>query len=425
MGRTRLDRRRAPRGFSSANTVVWLPLLLMMGWWALENALLFRWAYRAQATADAAALAAAARYRDGREAASEDAVAAAGSALGPAGPITIDVGDGRSGGEDLEFGTWDEETREFTGDPEDGGEAVRVTVRFAPGHPNGAPAMILGRLFGAGPVAMTRRSTAVYVPPRHETSVLATAAEGAGVSMRGSARLSCRGGVSLATSSADAAQLATGTQASIAVLRVAGAVDDASEPQVDGAIEEGASVPDDPFTSLAMPASGAADAKDILLDRTGTTFIAPGTHVGIDSDAGIIVLQPGLHRFAGPIVLGGSAHLQLAAATVQLDPGSGIALSGSASIAGTPAATVPGWEGFAIVARGMPTLSIGESASIDVEGMCYAPQADAEVSGGATLRAASTILRSLTLVEGASAEFDGEIEALETDPVPGRARLVR
>ncbi|MFM9144027.1 MAG: hypothetical protein ACKORL_01295, partial [Phycisphaerales bacterium] len=174
MTRRRPQHRSARRGFSSANTVVWLPVIIMMAWLALEVALLYRWAYRAQAAADAGALAAAARYRDGRAAASDDALAAAGASDGPAGPITIDVGDGTSGGEDLEFGTWNEDTRTFSEDPAEGGEAVRVSVRFAPGHPNGAPSLILGGLFTPGGISMTRRSTAVYVPPRHETSMLVT-----------------------------------------------------------------------------------------------------------------------------------------------------------------------------------------------------------------------------------------------------------
>ncbi|MFM8872702.1 MAG: pilus assembly protein TadG-related protein [Phycisphaerales bacterium] len=117
MTRRRPQHRSTRRGFSSANTVVWLPVIIMTAWLALEVALLYRGAYRAQAAADAGALAAAARYRDGRAAASDDALAAAGASDGPAGPITIDVGDGTSGGEDLEFGTWDEDTRTFSEDP--------------------------------------------------------------------------------------------------------------------------------------------------------------------------------------------------------------------------------------------------------------------------------------------------------------------
>ena len=417
--------RHARRGFSSANTVVWLPVVIMMSWLALDVALLYRWANRAQAAADAAALAAAARYRDGREAASEDALTAAAGTQGPAGPIAIDVGDGTSGGEDLEFGTWDEDTRSFTADPVDGGEAVRVTVRFAPGHANGAPSMILGRLFTPGGISMTRRSTAVYVPPRHETSMLMTSTLGAGISMRGTSMLSSRGGVSLATTSSDAAQLTSGTRGSVAVLRTAGAIDDLSESQVDGAVEEGAAIPDDPLAAAPLPALDRSAAQPIVLDSSGTTLVAPGVHAGLSAASGTIVLQPGLHQFTGPLVLDAGAQLQLSAATVQLDAGALLAVAGSASVIGTPATTVPGWEGVAIMTRGSGALALEGASMLDVDGMCYAPQSDVELSGASTLRAQSVIARSMALSDTATIILNGDIEALEADPVPGRARLVR
>ena len=398
----------------------------MMTWLGLEVALLYRWAYRAQAAADAAALAAAARYRDGRETASEDALAAAGGSRGPAGPITIDVGDGMSGGEDLEFGTWDEETRTFTPDRAEGGEAVRATVRFAPGHPNGAPTMILAGLFTPGGIAMMRSSTAVYVPPRHETSALLTATLGTALSLQGTSVLSSRGGVSLATGSSDAAAIASGARASVAVLRTAGSFGQASRERIDGALEEGQSIPDDPFADVPLPSIDAGSAAPISASSSGTTLVRPGVHAGLVASGGTIVLQPGLHQFVGVISLQGSATLQLAEATVQLDAGVPLALAGAATVTGTPASGVPGWEGAFLITRGdLSSWSIGGSAVIDVEGMLYAPIADVSVEATGVLRASSAIVRTLTCTEGSSVEFDGEIEALESDPVPGRARLVR
>ena len=417
--------RRSRRGFSSANTVVWLPVIIMMSWWGLENALLYRWAYRAQAAADAAALAAAARYRDGREVASEDALTAAGATDGPAGAVTIDVGDGDAGGEDLEFGLWDEDTRTFTPDPEDGGEAVRVTVRFARGHPNGAPTMILGGLFTPGGISITRRSTAVYVPPRHETSMLATAAAGTGLSLRGTSSVSTRGGISLATTSSDAAELTSGARVSVAVLRTAGAIDDDSELRLDGALEEGADIPQDPFASLPLPALDPSAAQQIQLNGSAATLVPPGVHSGLAASAGTIVLQPGLHQFVGAIVLDGSAALQLSSATIQLDPGAGLLMSGSASLTGAPSASVPGWAGAAVIGRGAMPWAIEAGALLDVDGLLYAPESDVGASGSAMVRAGSAILRSLSLADLATLTLDGEIDVLETDPVPGRARLVR
>jgi len=426
MKRPSTHHRHAQRGFSSANTVVWLPVIIMMSWLAVEVALLYRWAYRAQAAADAAALAAAARYRDGREAASEDALSAAGASNGPAGAITIDVGDGTSGGEDLEFGLWDEDTRTFTGDPVDGGEAVRVTVRFAPGHPNGAPSMILGGLFTPGGISMTRRSIAVYVPPRHETSMLVTSPIGSTLALQGTSVLSARGGVSLATNASGAADVDPGARLSVAVLRTAGALDEQSEERVDGAIEPGATIPGDPLVPVPTPAIDGSAAKPIAVDPSGDTSVAPGVHDSLFASAGTIVLQPGLHQFTGPISLQGTAVLQLRDATVQLDAGVALALGGSATVTGTPAATVPGWEGVFLLSRGdLSSWSFDGGSAIDVDALMYAPGADIAVQGAAALRPGSAIVRTMIMTDAATAVLNGEIEALETDPVPGRARLVR
>ena len=406
--------------------MVWLPVVIMMSWLALEVALLYRWANRAQAAADAAALAAAARYRDGREAASADAVTAAGASAGPAGPITIDVGDGESGGADLEFGTWDEDTRTFTPDPAEGGESVRVTVRLAPGHPNGAPSMILGGLFTPGGISMTRRSTAVYVPPRHETSALVTATLGTGLTLQGTSVLSSRGGVSLATSSTDAAVIASGARASVAVLRTAGTLGSQSRDALDGALEDGATIPEDPYAPAALPAIDASAAAPIALEPSGVTLVAPGVHAGLVASGGTIVLQPGLHQFVGVVSLAGTASLQLSGATMQLDAGVALALSGSASVTGTPSTGIAAWDGAFLMTRGdSSSWSITESAMVDVEGLLYAPGADLSVESAAGLRAASLVVRTLTGNGTSSVTLVGEIEALETDPVPGRARLVR
>ena len=425
MAGPRFHPRRTERAFSSANTVVWLPVIIMMSWWALENALLYRWAYRAQAAADAAALAAAARYRDGREAASDDAASAAAATDGPAGAIAIDIGDGTSGGEDLEFGTWDEDSRTFTPDAEDGGAAVRVTVRFAPGHPNGAPRMVLAGLFTPGGISITRRSTAVHVPPRHETSVLATASSGAGLELQDSATVSTEGGLSLATTSSEAAELAAGTRASVAVLRTAGSVPPGSKARVDGAIEEGTIIPQDPFRSTGMPPIALAEAQPIVLDPSGRTIVTPGVHTGLSASDGTIVLQAGLHQFAGPISLQGTAHLQLSAATVQLGPGAALQLSGSATMSGTPSASVAGWERAALISRRPNPWVMDGGAVVDVDGLCYVPESALTLGGSAVLRAGSVISRTVSLSGTASAEVDGDIEPLATDPVPGRARLVR
>jgi hypothetical protein len=270
-----------------------------------------------------------------------------------------------------------------------------------------------------------RRSTAVFVPPRHETSMLATATAGTGLSLRGTSSVSTRGGISLATTSSDAVELTSGARVSVAVLRTAGAIDDDSEMRLDGALEEGADIPQDPFASSPLPALDPSAAQEIPLNGSTATLVPPGVHSGLAASTGTIVLQPGLHQFVGAIVLDGSAALQLSSATVQLDHGASLVVSGSASLTGTPSASVPGWAGAAVIGRGGTPWAIEVGALVDVDGLVYAPEADVEISGSAMVRAGSTILRTLSLADLAMLTLDGEIDALETDPVPGRARLVR
>ena len=122
----------------------------------------------------------------------------------------------------------------------------------------------------------------------------------------------------------------------------------------------------------------------------------------------------------------GTAALQLRDATIQLDAGVALSLGGSATVTGTPAATVPGWEGVFLLSRGdLSSWSFDGAAVVEVDGLMYAPSADISVQGLAALRPASAIARTVTMTDAATAVLNGEIEALETDPVPGRARLVR
>lgn len=86
---------------------------------------------------------------------------------------------------------------------------------------------------------------------------------------------------------------------------------------------------------------------------------------------------------------------------------------------------MPGWEGVAVIGRRAAPWSIEAGATIDVDGLVDAPAVDAWISRAAPVRAASAILRSPTPSGLATMMLDGEIEALETDAVPGRARLVR
>jgi hypothetical protein len=111
---------------------------------------------------------------------------------------------------------------------------------------------------------------------------------------------------------------------------------------------------------------------------------------------------------------------------VQLDAGVALALGGSATVSGSPSDAVPGWTGVFLLSRGdLSSWSFDGECVVDVDGMIYVPGIDVSVQGAASLRPASAIVRTLTCTDSGSVDLGGEIEALETDPVPGRARLVR
>ena len=69
---------RFARGISTIWMVIALPVVMMMAWLALEIGLVVKSGNQAKLAADAIALAAAARFGDGWEGASQDAFAAAG-----------------------------------------------------------------------------------------------------------------------------------------------------------------------------------------------------------------------------------------------------------------------------------------------------------------------------------------------------------
>ncbi len=421
---SRLQPRSNCRGISSIKTIVALPAILMFAWLSVEIGLALRAFNHAKIASDAISLAAAARYRDGFSASVDDAMAAAAGNRAPSGAVQIAIGDGPDGGGDVEFGRWDDLTRSFVTDPA-GGPAVRVTVRFASDHPNGAPGLVFPGLFTPAFFAIERSSVAVYTPPKHITSLLVAGSAAPTVSLADAGRLVARGGVSVPCDG-DFAVSITGT-ASIeaAVVRIEGAIDAGSESAIEGSIEQQLAVADDPFAAVALPPLDPAGASEIQHDDLGTTLVAPGVHAGLTASGGVIILEPGLHQFAGPISLSGNASLQLDGATIQLADGFGIEVREQASITGTPSTTLPDWSERWAIQRSPSTWSIGGSGTVAVEGDLYAPSTSLEVGGTAEVGMLAVIVGSLVIGNQAIVSIDGGIDELETAVVPGRARLVR
>ena len=418
----------ARRGISAVLVLGAIPAMLLIAWMGVEIGLAVRSVNQARLAADAAALAAAARYADGFETANDDALAAAQACRGPNGPVSISVQDAPGGGGDVVFGQWDDEARIFTPDL-DGGPAARVTVRFAADSPNGAPGLILWRIFQSGQVSFTRSSVAVYSPPKHTTSMLLQGSGSAVLEADDSATVSARGGVSIASADMGAVFVhgasRPGKVLAVPVLRVAGGVDASSRAAAGGSIEEGASIPADPMSMVDLPSIDAGAAGDVTSDTVGTTRVSPGAHERLVATAGTVVLEAGLHQFTQGISLSGSAQVQLEDAAIELAPTATVSLSGSAVVSGTPIATGD-WSGFSVLQRGQTTTwTVGGSAVMDLTGDLYAPNAALSASGTALLRAQTGVLGSLRAADDASVRFDDRIESLDLPTVPGRARLVR
>ena len=413
------------RGSTAIHGLLAFPALLLLAWLGFEIGIVVRAANGAKTAADAIALAAAARHADGPDAVRADAFAAAGTNSGPNGPITVMIADGPAGGGDVAFGVWDEDSRAFVSN-QSGGPAVRVTVRFAADHPNGAPPLIFNGFFQASPLTIERTSIAVYNPPRHITSLLVVADSGTGIDMEGSARISARGGVTVASASQLAVRLVGGARMEVPIVRVPGTMDETSGTHIDGAIKNLTDIPDDPFAFVAMPMMTAGFAEAIDHDGMGFTRVAPGVHPGLVASGGNVILDPGLHQFAGGISLSGSAVLELDAATIQLAEGAAINLADSSSLIGKGSDSMQSWPGHWMVQRGgSAEWRIADTAVLAVQGHCYAPNSSVTISDGAKVSMRSAIVNSITASSVATLRLDGEIDALREPVVPGRARLVK
>jgi hypothetical protein len=406
--------------------VIALPVVMMMAWLALEIGLVVKSGNQAKLAADAIALAAAARFGDGWEGASQDAFAAAGACRGPNGPVQLIVAEGPGGGGDLVYGSWDASTRQFSPSSSDGGPAAEVTIRFAEDHPNGGVPLILSGLFGSGAVAVERTSVAVYNPPKHMTSLLLPDASLAFVSMGGTAGLRAKGGVSVASQGSSSVQVTEGASMHVPILRSAGTMDDSLGSRVSGSVESSATVPEDPYIGVAIPVFDSTNPAEIALTGAGTLHVPPGIHDALVAGSGTIVLDPGIHQFVGGIELFGTVVLELDQALVQLQDGGGLQLRDSASIIGSSLGGAGDWVGFCFIqGNAAASWSVQGDARISVEGKCYAPGAAMSIGGAAKVTMDELVLRSLTMFGDSRLRLVSDIAPIRLPVVPGRARLVR
>jgi hypothetical protein len=254
--------------------------------------------------------------------------------------------------------------------------------------------------------------------------MLVLGASGVTVSVADTAMVETDGGLSAA--SADVAAVLVGPDAAVSAteLRVAGGIDASSASQIDARVLQGFAVPADPFAALLLPPIDATTAQPIEHDNVQTTTVPAGVHQGLVMSGGTVTLLAGLHQFTEPIDISGGTLL-LQDATVQLDGGAFLSMSGQGTIAGTPSASGD-WAGAWVIQRGAQLpWSISGFASLEVVGLVYAPDAAVTVSGDAQVVADTAIMGSLSVAGASVFECLDSIDALATTPVPGRARLVR
>ncbi len=415
----------ARKGLSSVQVIVVLPSVLMLSWLAIEAGLAMRSAVDARNGADAIALAAAAQHDESYAAALDAALLAASANRAPAGPVSISTGPGPGGGGELEFGRWDRFQRQFVPDPE-GGRAVRATVRFAANHPNGAPGLVLPSLFPGTTVKIERQAVAVFIPPKHYTSALVLGTGSEALEVERAARLRTRGVVLVASNDAAAVRVAGAPRVLVAELRVAGGLEPGSVELVDSDVVAGASIPADPYASIPLPPLDPTQPEPIEHDDAGTTLVQPGVHSGFDANGGRVVLLPGLHQFEGPIVLSGDAELGLEFATLLFSSAGRLMLSGRAVVSGTGSDTVPGWDGFWVLQEsGLRAWNFTDAAEVDVRGHAYAPSTRLVLEGSSRMDTGTLVAESVRMRGDAVLRLRESIDALESTPVPGRAKLVR
>ncbi len=221
--RTKKGLLRPDAGVATINLVTLIPAFIVITWMAAEVGMALRLVGIARDAAESVALAAAARYRDGFDAATLDGTTAALGYTAGGRPLVVDFGTRMNGGTDVAFGRWDPATRAFSVDS-DGGPAVRVRVRFGDDHPNGSVGLLLPGLFGTGPFSFERTAVAVYVPPRHTTSLRIEGTGADTLRLGDSARLVSHGGVSVLSGSARAVNIGIGPEVEASVLRLGGSL---------------------------------------------------------------------------------------------------------------------------------------------------------------------------------------------------------
>lgn len=322
-------------------------------------------------------------------------------------------------GGDVVRGRWDSTTRTFT-PISDGRDAIRATVTFGAGSPNGAPGLILPGIFSITGYELSRSSVAVPLPNIEGPSVSLL---GAGLEMNGDTLLRTAGYLDVSWADEGVLELRGNSLIDTPVLRSDTTVADQVAIRVTGEIRPNATLASDPHEARPLPEPQAEASPP---PPSGPAILAPGRHPdGLTVSDRPIVLAPGIHQFGGPgLQVEGDGVVTLDRAMVQLvGPDAAIVLRNAGQLRGAGIETGP-WRHVALLAPlDGADWSIGQQASIDLDGDVYAPNRILSIRERGRLEATAAVLAGLRMGQTADAEFRGAV--VESDERGPTARLVR
>ena len=421
--------RRAARGLVVIWAVVFLILILAFVSMGVEYAWLVDHQTRAQTAAEASSLAGVQKLGIGKSQALEDANSTALLNPGTLEGVIL-LGNVDNTGGDIVFGRWSDETGAFVPDLL-ASNAMKITVKFRDGHPNGPVSLIYGDLLGGysdvSASATAHRRPVFPVPDR-----LWVLGNSSGtLTIRNDGLLQTTGACTIHSEQADAIVIENGGILEGTLIDVAGSVSFDSYKTVLGFLREQSEI--GPGTGIEPPPDYASPPVESLDEQTYAEWTAvrlkPGHYPdGVVVSEGDYRLKDGLYRFGGPgLVLRGNASLTSTNALIYLDAGSDLVIDGASATLGgivengTNTEFLADWIGVALVGEpgaGGQQLTIRPSTSLTTTDIVYLPEGTIEVAGG------SLELGTLGC-ETLSIDDDGIVLIGDQSPHPHEHLLVR
>jgi hypothetical protein len=437
--RARVDARssRRRRGSISILTAVAILVLVGLVGLGLDTALVLTARQQLQRTADAAALAGAAKLRTTTPAdlalARQAAIATARSnTVLRCGASGIELADNPANDPDGEIvlGRWTFDrgsgrsvlvpTNLATGLPIP--DSVQVRARCAEGSLNTPLELVFGPLFGTSRSNVGRSSIARLGGPDHPLILVLDPHEPASLRLDGGVSVDVLAGTIQVDSDDSCALRVNGESGRIATqrTRVVGEACFIDPANFTGDLIPHSPYVPDPLASLPEPTTaGMPDYGGI----SGPGTYAPGYYPGgIRSTGGTASLQPGVYFVgrAGGIDLSGSGSVAGEHVMLFVESGGDIRVTGPAAIQLTPpsSGTYAGVSVF-MGRSGGASADIGGNASLSIDGAFYVPNGEMRIHGDVNATVGQFLVDTLRL--------DGNVRVLMTGngipPIPGHATV--